>query len=65
MRVLKLHKVNDLHRFECTGCKSLLEVHKDEMKHQHDPRDGAAFSFVCCVCQKENWIDAKIVMKQK
>lgn len=65
MRVLHVHKVNDLHRFSCSGCDSLLEVRKDELTPQHDPRDGDAYTFVCCVCQKKNWVDARLVVRNK
>lgn len=65
MRVLKLHKVNDLYRLECSGCRSLLEVNKNEMTCQHDPREGGAYTFVCCVCQHVTWVSASLVDKAK
>lgn len=59
MRVIRLHKLNDLLRFECNGCKSLLEMSEEEMVDERD-----AYSFVCCCCNEKNWVDVKLVRKE-
>jgi hypothetical protein len=61
VRVLKLHKINDKHRFECSGCRSLLEVDDKELAFVADPHEGDAYTFTCCVCSEENWVAGNIV----
>jgi len=56
-----LHKLNDKHRFECSGCKSLLEVDDKDLAFVSDPHEGDAYVFKCCVCQEENWVAANLV----
>jgi hypothetical protein len=40
---------------------SLLEMSVSEMKFVSDSRDGDAYTFVCPVFKKKNWVDAKLV----
>jgi hypothetical protein len=61
MRAIKARKINTKHRFDCERCLTTLEVDTSEMKFQADFRSEGAYTFVCCICRRTNWVDASLV----
>lgn len=46
----------NLFRFTCSNCKSLLECKQGEMKHYSDQRDGEWWNIDCPVCQNKCYV---------
>lgn len=46
---------------DCMGCSSKLEITASDLSFVADSRDGNAYTFVCPVCKRQNWINAKLV----
>jgi hypothetical protein len=45
----------------CQGCHSKLELEPSDYTYTYDNRDGNALIYECPVCQKNNWVDVRVV----
>lgn len=46
---------------ECMGCDCKFSFTKKEARFKYDWRDGNCYVVKCPECERENWIDAKLV----
>jgi RNase P subunit RPR2 len=62
MKVIKRGKINDLKRFDCQKCSSVVEMSRNEMTSDYNPGGENYYTWKCPVCFNKNVVNGQLVI---